>query len=105
VALASIQPLRAPDLFLYVIQFIHRAGAYLALSGAAAVGPKRLSSDTYQQLNKLNIVSASLQLWVLSTGSRGVVNVLMAVGSMLEVLVSALGLKAAMDYFNANNKK
>ena len=81
--------------------WVQRAGSCLALSGAATVGPKRLSSDTYRTLNKASLLLGSINLAHLFSSSSAPISWQVAVAVAAEVLlvsVAGLGWKAAADY-------
>ena len=94
---------------LYSALWVQRAGSCLALSGAAAVGPKRLSSDTYRILNKACLLLGSINLaHLLSTAititaatttiTLSISTAMTIVAELLLMTVAAVGWKAGADY-------
>lgn len=94
---------------LYCALWVQRAGSCLALSGAATVGPKRLSSDTYRILNKASLLLGSINLaHLLSTLSPVAASsiswqaALAIFAELLLMSVAAVGWKAGADYKKAH---
>jgi hypothetical protein len=68
--------------------------SYLALAGAAAVGSKRLSSDTYKLLNLSSIAVTITQMLQLVHDK----NYLIAALGLHELIVSLVGLVRGVTY-------
>jgi hypothetical protein len=92
------------DKIYYFINFFFISSAFIALSGAAMAGQKRLSSDTYKNLNKIFILIYLFKFIIEIIYFEKIENIFTILKYLLPIISCTRGLYLG-NIYNANEPK